>query len=61
MKLSFSSIGPLEGNSFTNNRIIILHGFMGSSRNWRSLQNAYSQRLRNYQIICLDLRYQICV
>lgn len=54
MKLSFNTVSLTA--AAPRARLVILHGFLGSARNWKSLQNALASRLPNHAVTALDLR-----
>jgi pimeloyl-ACP methyl ester carboxylesterase len=53
MKLATTTL-PMEGA--VSSRLLVLHGLLGSGRNWNSLQKAFVQRLPGHRVVCPDLR-----
>jgi len=52
--MAFQELPRLDASG--DNTMIILHGLLGSSSNWRSVAVALQKRLRDNSIVCFDLR-----
>ncbi|KAF8960026.1 Alpha/Beta hydrolase protein [Flammula alnicola] len=55
IELSYTSIIPEDGNA-TEKPLVILHGLLGSKRNWGSLCKAFNRDMPDRPVYALDLR-----